>query len=163
MSAAAAVSQVGAAMQQIEDPAAKVAGTIAQAIANVALGVGQLLSRPENVSQSWGWIALAATATATMISTITAIKSATAGTYAGGGIIPGNSFSGDNLTANVNAGELILSRAQESNIASQLEGNNPLSNLRLETDISGQNLRIVLNNDNRSRGGSRTFYSEIHR
>lgn len=160
--AARAVSQVGSAMQSIDDPAAKVAGIIASAIANVALGVGELLSRPENVAQSWGWIALAGTATATMISTIAAIKSATAGSYASGGMIPGNSYSGDNLTANVNAGEVILNRAQQSNIAGQLESSNPLRNLRLETDISGQNLRIVLNNDNRSRGGSRNFYSKIH-
>lgn len=162
-SAASAVAQLGGAMQQIEDPAVKVAGIIASAIANVALGVGQLLSRPENVSQSWGWIALAATATATMISTITAIKSATAGMYAGGGIIPGNSFSGDNLTANVNAGELILNRAQESNIASQLEGSNPMNNLNIGFEVDGTKFLVLLNNVNRSRGGGRTFYSEVHR
>lgn len=162
-SAASAVAQLGGAMQQIEDPAAKVAGIIAQAIANVALGVGMMLSSPGATSEAWGWIALAATATATMISTITAIKSATAGTYAGGGIIPGNSFSGDNLTANVDAGELILNRAQESNIASQLEGSNPMNNLNIGFEVDGTKFLVLLNNVNRSRGGGRTFYSEVHR
>ena len=35
---------------------------------------------------------------------------------------------------------------------------NPMGNLRLSTEISGSNLRVVLNNDNRSRGGSRDVY-----
>ena len=81
--------------------------------------------------------------------------------FASGGIIPGNSFSGDNLTANVNSGELILNRAQQGSIAGQLQGN-PMGNLRLSTEISGTNLRVVLNNDNRSKGGDRNFYSKIH-
>ena len=42
------------------------------------------------------------------------------GNFQGGGLIPGNSFSGDRLTANVNSGELILNRAQQSTIAGQL-------------------------------------------
>ena len=103
-----------------------------------------------------------------MISTIAAIKSATsgggasAGSYASGGIIPGNSYSGDNLTANVSSGELILNRSQQDSIASQLTGNNPMQNLQLSTEISGTNLRIVMNNDNRSKGGSRGYYANIH-
>ena len=120
--AAHAVSAVGSAMQMIDDPTAKIAGIVAEAIANVAAGLGQMLAMPQSTAQSWGWIALAISGTATMISTIAAIKSATAGSYAQGGIIPGNSFSGDKLTANVNSGELILNRAQQDTIAAQLQG-----------------------------------------
>lgn len=157
-SAMGAVGALGNALQQIEDPAAKVAGLVAEAIATIALTFAKSL---KGTFTPWDWIAAAASGTATMIATIAAIKSATSGSYASGGIIPGNSFSGDNLTANVNSGELILNRAQQGAIAGQLESN-PMGNLRLSTEISGTNLRIVMNNDNRARGGQRGFYSEIH-
>lgn len=161
--AVAAVNNVGSALQQIEDPAAKVSGIVMQAVANIALGFAQATASPATGAAGvFGWIAAATAGLATMVATIASIKSVTSGSYASGGIIPGNSFSGDNLTANVNSGELILNRAQQSNLAGQLQGNNPMSNMRLSTEISGQNLRVVLNNDNRARGGSRTFYSELH-
>ena len=89
-------------------------------------------------------------------------KAKSAGKFASGGIVPGNSFSGDNQWAQVNAGELILSKSQQSNVANALTGNNPMGNLRLSTEISGTNLRIVMNNDNRSKGGSRGYYANIH-
>ena len=155
--AANAVSTVGGALQQIEDPTAKVAGIIAQAVANIALSFAEAAASPAVTGTGWGWLGFAAAGIATMISTIASIKSVTAGSYADGGIIPGNSFSGDNQIASVNAGELILSRSQQANIAGQLQSN-PMGNLRLSTEISGRNLRVVLNNDNRSRGGSRDVY-----
>jgi hypothetical protein len=150
--------QLGGAMQQLDDPSAKVAGIIMGAIAEVA---GTFAASLKGTFTPWDWIAAAISGVSTMIATISAIKSATSGSYASGGIIPGNSFSGDNLTANVNSGELILNRAQQSNIAGQLNSN-PMGNLRLSTEISGTNLRVVLNNDNRSKGGDRNFYSKIH-
>lgn len=114
--AAGAVQSLGSALQSIENPAAKVAGMIAQAIASVAVSFGNALSESKN---PWEWIAAAISGTATMISTIAAIKSATAGSYATGGIVPGNNYN-DGLTANVSSGELILNRAQQDVVASQL-------------------------------------------
>ena len=146
--AANAIGAVGAVLSQIQDPAARVFGIIAEAIANVAGSFAKSLTK---TATPWDWIAAAAAGTATMISTIAAIKSATAGSYATGGIIPGNSFSGDNLTANVNSGELILNRAQQGNIASQLQGS-AYGNMRLEAVISGEQIRMVLNNNSRRRG-----------
>lgn len=116
--AASAVGSVGSALQSIEDPGAKVAGIIANAIATIAMTFAKSL---EGTFTPWDWIAAAAAGTATMVSTIAAIKSATAGSYAGGGIVPGNSYSGDRLTANVNSGELILNRSQQDAVAAQLE------------------------------------------
>lgn len=160
--AVAAVNNVGSALQQLEDPAAKVSGIVMQAVANIALGFAQAAASPATGAAGvFGWIAAATAGVATMASTIAAIKSATSGSYASGGIIPGNSFSGDNLTANVNSGELILNRAQQGSIAGQLNSN-PMGNMQLETRISGTDMLIFLNNTNRSLGGSRSFYSERH-
>jgi hypothetical protein len=39
-----------------------------------------------------------------------------------GGIVAGSSFTGDNVLARVNSGELILNRAQQKNLAPQLAG-----------------------------------------
>jgi membrane protein implicated in regulation of membrane protease activity len=123
--AANAISAVGSAMSQIEDPAAKVLGTIAQAVATMALSYAQAANSPAVTGTGWGWIAFAATGLAQMIASISAIKQATSG-YAQGGIVKGNSYSGDNIyggpDAMVNAGELVLTRAQQANLASNLEG-----------------------------------------
>ena len=42
-----------------------------------------------------------------------------------------------------------------------MENDGLANNLHLSTDVSGTNLRIVLDNDNRSKGGSRGAYSRI--
>ena len=120
--AAKAVQAVGGALQQIEDPGAKIAGLIGQAVANIALGFAQATAAASG-SGIFGWIAAIAGGLGTMISTISAIHSATG--YAEGGIIKGNSYSGDNIMANggtigLNAGELVLNRAQQGSIAAQL-------------------------------------------
>ena len=89
-----------------------------------------------------------------MVSTISAIHSATG--YADGGIIKGNSFSGDNIMANggaigLNAGELILNRSQQNNLASQLEGGS-MQNLNIDWVLTGDKLRAVMNNNGRRTG-----------
>lgn len=162
MAAANAVSAIGGALQQIEDPSAKVAGIVMQAVANIALGFAQAAaSHATGAAGVFGWIAASTAGLATMLSTIAAIKSATAGSYASGGIVPGTSYSGDNTIIAANAGEVVLNRAQQTNLASQLEAGSLPNNLRLSTEISGTNLRVVLDNDNRSKGGSRGAYSRI--
>ena len=125
-------------------------GIIAQAIATVALSFAQALSKDTKLGV-WGWIAAAAAGTAAMVSTIGAIKSATAGSYAEGGIVPGNSFSGDNLQANVNSGELILSMSQQNNIASLLRQQGQ-QNMHLTATIKGTDIQLVLNNTSRQQG-----------
>ena len=143
--------QLGDAMQQIDDPGAKVAGIIMGAIANIA---GTFAKSLGGTFTPWDWIAAAISGTATMISTIAAIKSATSGGFANGGIVPGNSFSGDNLRTSdygINAGELILNRAQQGSIAGQLN-NNPMGNLALSMNLKGEDIQICLDNNNRRRG-----------
>jgi hypothetical protein len=124
------VGSIGDAFNAIEDPAAKVMGTVMQAIASVALGYAQATVQASSMGP-WAWVAFAASGLATMLSTISAIHSATG--YAQGGIVKGNSYSGDNIyggpDAMVNAGELVLSRAQQSTLASQLQNNGSTVNV----------------------------------
>ena len=150
--AASSIQSVGQALSSIDDPAAKIMGTIAQAVATIALTFAESL---KGTFTPWDWIAAAATGTATMISTIAAIRSATAGGFANGGIVPGNSFSGDNLRTSdygINSGELILNRAQQNSIASQLtQSREPIM---LEAVVSAEQIQFVTGNRDRRRGRS---------
>lgn len=47
------------------------------------------------------------------------------GAFASGGIVPGNSFSGDNVVARVNSGEMILNGAQQARLFDIANGDNP--------------------------------------
>lgn len=161
-SAASAISAVGAAMSQIEDPAAKVMGTIAQAIATIALTFANSL---KGTVTPWDWIAAAVSGTATMIGTISAIHSATGYANggivgrAGGGFVPGNSMSGDNVMGMVdgvtpvglNSGELVLNKAQQNTLASALESNGQ-QNMRLEAVVTAEQIRFMLNSNGRRTG-----------
>ena len=154
-SAASAVSALGSAFASIEDPAAKVIGTVSQAIATVALGYATATAQAATMGP-WAWIAFAATGLATMISTISAIHSSTG--YAEGGMIKGNSYSGDNLMAmgpngliGLNAGELVLNRAQQGNLAAQLEGNSG-GNVSVQPYVSGENIYLGVSNHLRRSG-----------
>jgi len=68
-----------------------------------------------------------------------------------GTIVPGNNYSGDRVPALVNSGELILNRAQQGNIASQLQGGG-MQNMNLQAIVTGEQLRFVLNTNSRRRG-----------
>lgn len=145
--AAAAISQVGSAMQSIEDPTTKVMGIVAQAIANIALGFSQA-STAESGKGVLAWIAAIAGGMATMVSTIEQIHSATG--YAQGGIIKGNSYSGDNIGGVVdggkfvglNAGEVVLNASQQSTLAGNLQGAGD-GDIKIVGVLDGENIVLV--------------------
>lgn len=62
--------------------------------------------------------------TARAATTIAGIKSAKP-SFQEGGIVPGTSFSGDNVAANVNSGEMILNRQQQAQLFQQANGRSP--------------------------------------
>ena len=71
--------------------------------------------------------------------------------HAAQGFVPGNNYS-DNVPLMVSSGELILNRAQQGNLASQLEGDAGLGDLNLSAVIRGEQIRLVLNNNGRRTG-----------
>jgi hypothetical protein len=147
--AGTAIGLFGSAISAIKDPAAQVAATVAQAIATVALAYSQSLAEDQGTkSNIWAFIAAAAAATISMVTTIASIHSATG--YAHGGIVDGNSFSGDNVPIMANAGEVVLTKAMQSNLANQLDGAG-LQGLG-PSKVSGEQIYVVLNRYTRRSG-----------
>lgn len=140
------VGSIGQAFNAIEDPAAKVAGTVAQAIATVAAGYATATAQAAEMGP-WAWIAFAASGLAQMLTMISTIHSATG--YAEGGIVKGNHYSGDMLDGGsfgINAGELVLNRAQQGSLASQLEGSaGGFRNGQIVGRIEGEKIVLVAN------------------
>ena len=64
--------------------------------------------------------------------------------------VPGN-YGYDAVPAMLTSGELVLNRAQQGVLADALQSGGGNGNLRLETYVSGRDLRIVLNNESQGR------------
>lgn len=124
--AAISADALAVALRNFDDPTMRIVSIIAEAIANVASGAGAAIAKAGQESASWiDYLAASTSVTAQMITTIAEIRSATK--YAQGGIIKGNSYSGDNILAQgpsgligLNAGEVVLTKAMQGNLASQL-------------------------------------------
>ena len=63
--------------------------------------------------------------------------------HAANGFVPGNNYSGDMIPAALNAGELVLNRAQQGNLASQLQGGG-MGGWKLTTKLAGTDLLVSL-------------------
>lgn len=89
-----------------------------------------------------GWI-LGLGAVAAVIAAI-----ASAPKFAKGGVVPGTSFSGDNVMAQVNSGEMILNTQQQRNLFNLLNNPNAANSNggQVEFTIKGQDLKGVLRN-----------------
>ena len=135
-----AAENLGAALSSMDDPAARAAGTVISAIANIALGFGQAVASAGSMGP-WAWLAYVAAGTAALATTISTVHSLTG--YSQGGIVKGNSYSGDNIyggpDAMVNAGELVLTKAQQSTLASQLQEGG-MRNMNLSGRIRGTDI-----------------------
>ena len=68
-----------------------------------------------------------------------------------GYFVGGTHFSGDVTPIMANAGELVLNKAQQGNLASQLQGSG-MQNLNLTATIKGEQIRLALNNNGRRTG-----------
>ena len=83
--------------------------------------------------------------------------------HAASGILMGNSYSGDNIgNVRLNAGELVLNKAQQGNLAAQLTGGG-LQNLRLEAVVSGEQIMLASNNRGRRTGRGEIVQSRRRR
>ena len=154
-----AAENFGAALAGMDDPAAKAAGTVLSAIANIALGFATA-SAQAGALGPFGWIAWLAAGTAALATTVSTVHSLTG--YADGGVVQGNTFSGDQIPAMLNAGEVVLNRAEVAGLAGSLQ-NNGIRNLQLEAVVTGEDLRFILNSNGRRTGRGEIVTSHIFR
>jgi hypothetical protein len=140
---------LGAALAGMDDPAARAAGTVISAIANIALGFAQAAAAKDTTASGWAWLAWVAAGTAALATTISTIHSLTG--YADGGVVKGTTYSNDQIPAMLNAGEVVLNRAEVAGLAGSLQNGN-LSNLQLEAVVTGEDLRFILNSNGRRTG-----------
>lgn len=162
---AQAVSSVGSALQTVgemtEDPSAKIAGIVATAIASTALGFAQATTADSKFG-TLAWIAAAAAGLANMTAMVASIKSITAEYHADGGFVGSGPRGTDTVNTWLTPGELVLNRAQQNNLAGQLAGSaNKPYNIVVTGKISGRDIRLAADADNRSRGGSRGVYANV--
>lgn len=109
--AGTACQALGGAMQQLGgDSAAAKAGLVMAAIGQLALSLATAMT--DAAKQSWiTWLAFGISGTAQLVSMVAMISQ-----FATGGIVGGNSKSGDRVLARVNSGEMILNAAQQAQL-----------------------------------------------
>lgn len=147
------VGQLGSlfsALGQLTDNAGlKVMGIISETLATMALSFAKALT---TCSTWWEWMAFGITGMTQLVSMVSQIKQLTAGGYAGGGIVPGNSFNGDRVMAMVNSGEMILNTHQQKNLFDMLNGITgagiSVSKVEVTGVIKGKDLLLVQKNYN---------------
>jgi hypothetical protein len=171
--AAGAMSSVNSALQQMEDPSAKIVGIVGQAIANIALGFAQATASDSKLGV-FGWIAAIAGGLATMTATIASIHNATGYQYGGvvkgyaqggavGGVVQGTTYSGDQIPIMANAGEIVLTKAMAGGLATALDSAGAFEDLELSTVIGAEDIKLVLNNRGRRTGKGEYVQSKFRR
>ena len=156
--ASSAINSASGALSSIENPAAKIMGTIGQAIATIALAYAETLAKDKNSKKNiWAFIATAAAAMVSMATTISSIHSSTG--YASGGIVDGRAggfvggtaYSGDNVgNVRLSSGELVLNRSQQNNLANALEGG--MKQIRIVGQLKGEDIVLMADRYGRRSG-----------
>ena len=147
------VGELGSLFSQLgdatDDAGVKTMSIIAQAVATMALSFANAL---KNCGSWYEWLVFGVTGMVQLASMVSQIKQLTAGGYAEGGIIPGNSFAGDKVMAMVNSGEMVLNTHQQKNLFDILNGITGTgiasSKVELTGKIRGKDLLLVQKNYN---------------
>ena len=112
---------------------------IAEAIMKGALAVQTALATGGPFPANLGAAALVTAQTAANVATI---KSQSVGSFEQGGFIGGNSFTGDNLSANVNSGEAVLNASQQRNFMRMANGGGGMGEMKVIINNNAPNTRV---------------------
>ena len=154
---------------QAAETAAVVGGKTAEATAEATEATASGIAAGANAAEgataagkSVAWIPivgpiLAAAAIAATIGAMIAAmnKGKSASHFATGGIVPGNDYS-DNTPVFVSSGELILNKAQQSNLAGQLQGG-AMGDIKIGGVVEGSHILLAASNYARQTGKSGGF------
>ena len=123
-----------------------------QAAANIAEGISKCFAQ----SGPYGFItsALVAAAGAAQIATIIASKPQPPA-FATGGVVPGNSYTGDRVSALVNSGEMILTRQQQARLFDMANGigggetnitvkNYKANDTEVTANVTGHDIELII-------------------
>lgn len=134
---------------------------VMQGVISVVQGVQAVISLFSSTTETANTAALIANTAA--VGTLTTVMAANTAmsfmpflrfggiAHAANGLVAGHDFS-DNVPVMVSSGELILNRAQQGNLAQQLDGGSVFDNLHLETSVRAEEIRIMLNSNSMRRG-----------
>ena len=134
---------------------------VMQGVISVVQGVQAVISLFSSTTETANTAALIANTAA--VGTLTTVMAANTAmsfmpflrfggiAHAATGLVAGHDFS-DNVPVMVSSGELILNRAQQGNLAQQLDGGGGFDNLHLETSVRAEEFRIMLNSNSMRRG-----------
>jgi len=140
-------SAFGALGDSFDIPGLKAAEIIGVAIANIAKAYSEASAKQaEGSITGWDWLAFSVAGIAQVASVIGQLHSLSG--YAGGGIIGGNSYTGDKVLARVNSGEMILNPSQQANLFNMINGGVSTGG-EVKFRIEGSTLVGVLNNYNK--------------
>lgn len=136
-------------------------GTISGAVANILPQIGKLIPAFQAQSIAAGTANAAAVpfpanliAIASIITSIISVFSSLP-KFESGGIVGGNSFSGDKVLARLNSGELVLNKNQQNRLYSAIQQGTTSTNAPMNGNVTfrieGKQLVGVLNNYNSSK------------
>ena len=130
---------------------------IIQGVSSIIQGVNTVISAFSNTAMTANTAALIAnTAALQVAATTNLIPFARGGVvHAAGGVVAGNTFSGDQIPAMLNAGEVVLNRAQAGVLASAIQDNGG-GNGRIVGVLRGEDIALVAD-----RWGRRTGKGEL--
>lgn len=125
---------------------------IISSLTSIIQGVQTIISIFGNTAMAANTAAIIANTAAITANTVTKFLPFANGgiVRAANGYVDGNTYSNDQIPALLNAGELVLNRSQQGVLASALNGG--LGAMQLSAIISGEQIRLVLNNNSRRTG-----------
>lgn len=147
---------------ELKLPKEKTEASFTKEVGNMASGISQMvggieslgIELPEGLKGAVEGIGSLISIVSGIATVVTAIEALTAAdtiipfarggiVHAANGFVPGNNYSGDMIPAALNAGELVLNRAQQGNLASQLQ-NGGWGDMKLVARLAGTDLLVSI-------------------